>query len=961
MHLVRHWLKGYGVQNWSALPHEKTPRRTDEGLSSRFGRPVTTHTGELYSMNASNEFLASVHGKSALQLLEAQVFPDWWSFVPVAGKATYIREWTTKPMQRMDCIVAYKTNNAYNGLGVVTGAFSGGLIALDIDGHNADQRYREVAGDEYEPFGEESTLSWTSGKPGRRQVLYRVPAELVNELAHVKTLIRRMEDGIWYLGQGDTNRPAGGSAADGQPYEELVLRFNHCQSVVPGSIHPETKQPYKFLQYLEVALAPAWLLEVLRGVRRPLQWLTDEQQKALDAELGETAVPSRQIRGWFFKEEVQRLLMPRLEELVFRHEAFDAYGWKTREGSNPQRMSGCPWHGGRSGTSFQFSTLSGCWDCKACGVGGDVLDFIHKVRQKDRHAGKPQGPDLEVYVAEIATKLGFDYPACAKAVEVTTREQPVKRLTGHEFFRVAEKIDDEFENAELGDYHLMELVRDAGLSNVYRSGPQVRAALERFKLHEEQIADDPQWQIKVRGEREYLIPDFMSKPSSIMLHARGGMGKTRLAVLISKIVGQKQPMKIRGLTVEPTTSGNVLFIGNDMSMTDYAEYFDQQGIDSAGLDTWMRFKPHWQQSQYKVLVRWIKELKPVLVVVDSLTSVSTMIAAKEYEKEYANTLYRLARENGTVFPATTFLWIHHNTKDGTKFRGSDALRNAVHETWELKELTDEQRAEFGDNALILEIDKSRGMRGGDRFLIKEDIEEALSLEDLTPTVTKGNGGTGDDTPRTIVLGVLKESQEALTVQEIRYELNSRLLGRRGPGNSVSQRTIERWLKHWVSTGLVETTSVRRPGPKGGKPATCYQVVALIYQANDVANPPDFFQTHSPARDEVCDTVLSQTLGDANSAGESPEVAAETDDTAEAPPEHGKGVTEMAEEPPAGASEQVSDTSSAKTTMSQTSEAETLSGTGVSGNPGEVCDTVSLVKEIDPPAALIDDWDPRNFS
>jgi hypothetical protein len=125
-----------------------------------------------------------------------------------------------------------------------------------------------------------------------------------------------------------------------------------------------------------------------------VQWLSDADQKALDAELGETAIPSRQIRGWFFKEEVQKLLRPRLSDLVFNHPTFSKYGWKERTGDNPQGMSGCPWHGGKSGTSFQYSKTTGCWDCKACGVGGDVLDFVHKTTVGDLYAERPQGPDV---------------------------------------------------------------------------------------------------------------------------------------------------------------------------------------------------------------------------------------------------------------------------------------------------------------------------------------------------------------------------------------------------------------------------------------------------------------------------------------------------------------------------------------------------------------------------------------
>jgi hypothetical protein len=159
-----------------------------------------------------------------------------------------LKEWASKPLPREQLLEEYKAKVAYRGLGVVTGEFSGGLIAIDIDGHEADARYKAVAGYCYEPLGEESTMSWTSGKPGRRQILYRVPAAFIPEMRHIKTVILRL-DGTWALGQGDMARAAGvkpnpdalgEGARQDAPYEEVVLRFNACQSVVPGSPHPDT-------------------------------------------------------------------------------------------------------------------------------------------------------------------------------------------------------------------------------------------------------------------------------------------------------------------------------------------------------------------------------------------------------------------------------------------------------------------------------------------------------------------------------------------------------------------------------------------------------------------------------------------------------------------------------------------------------------------------------------------------
>ena len=888
--------------------------------------------------------------KTAITMMVNGHFPDWWCYVPVSGKATFVQEWTTKPLPKEKLLEIYQSKTWYTGLGVVTGEFSGGLIALDVDGHSADERLKVAAGDGYEAFGQESTMSWTSGKPGRRQVLYRVPAFMVSELRHVKTVILR-EDGEWHLGQGDTNRkPGGQESQDGTPYEELVLRFNSCQSVLPGSPHPETKQNYTFLNYnnKQVELAPAWILEVLRNVRKPLQFFSDDDTLALDQETAPTMVPARQIRGWFFKEEVQAKLRPRLADLIFNHPVFDEYGWHSREGSKPQEMSGCPWHGGSSGTAFQYATESGCWDCKACGVGGDVLDFVHKIRSKDIYATRPMGTALEGIVAEIAVELGYDYPACADAKEVTIKSEPTRRLTGAEFFQNAQAILDGHENSELAYYLLSELARDSGMSHVFRSGPQIEAAVERWICNQQTMETPEDWQARARGMRNYLIPDFLSAPSSVLLHARGGLGKTRLAVLIAKVVGQQQPMKIRGLTVAPTLPegrNNVLFIGSDMSEADYAEYLDQQGIDSSGLDRWFHYKSNWQQTQYRQLLKWLKEIQPALVVVDSLTSVSTMIAAKENEREYSNTMYRLARENGTQFPATTFLWIHHDTKGGDTFRGTDTIRNAVHETWHLEELSDEERAQHGD-ATVLTIEKSRGRRSGDRFLLREDLEEVLSLEDLTPTVQRSNRGLGDETPRTLVLGMLRDSEEGMTVKEVKFQLDATLSGRQG-AKPIAMKVVRRWVEYWVTAGLVEEVGLRQAGERGGPRAAVFNTPPPYYETNSVPNPPPFFESHSTAvdpEDGVKDTPMSLTSDVPNSDHNDAVVSTENHETQHSSSPEDEELTETAEVPETPSEGGVRDTSCAEKEVSLTPEAETLSSTGISETTEGVRDTGSLVKE-----------------
>lgn len=777
----------------------------------------------------------------ALDLLRAGAFPEWWVFVPVAGKETYVEEWTTKPLTRERLIETYKTNFAYRGLGVCTGEFSGGLIALDIDGERADARFRGVSGDEYDTFGQERTMAWTSGKPGRRQLLYRVPASVIPELRHVKTVILREGDGEWHLGQGDTNRGAGGAktASGDKPYEEVVLRFNACQSVVPGSPHPDGGR-YRWLNYNDgqVPLAPAWVMEVLRQFRKPVQWLSDADQKALDAELGETAIPSRQIRGWFFKDEVQRLLMPRLDELVFRHETFDKYGWKTREGSNPQRMSGCPWHGGQSGTSFQYSLSSGCWDCKACGIGGDVLDFVHKIRSDDMHATRPQGPDLEVYVAEIATALGFDYPACAKAVEVTTKEAPLRRMSSVEFHEELGRIYDAERNPAVRMDRMALLAAETGRR---MSGKDCESALGEYRY--KKAADEQNranaWFDEVEAQH-FIIPNFLVRPGQVILHAEGGVGKTSACLGLAKAIGTGTPMKVRGIEV-PVVQGPVLWVQSDQTLAKLKRDLQDNDIDPVRKDRWFHLRRGFQINHMREFAGWVREIKPALVVVDSIGSCSSRMQVKEIEAAFATPLYWYNEANGSPaedgFPACTIIWIHHDNANG-QVRGNRYLVNAVDEQWHLRRLTDEEKDKIREKGespsavRLIQIKKSRAGREGDLFKVIRDENFAYHVEDYTPTVRREDGGQGDPEPVTMVLEIVKQACQAeevvgqtpsgMTREAVWRELVDRLRGLKGEKAKMpTQRTVERWMNRWVEDGMLEKG--KKVTHSKGRPSVVYRL------------------------------------------------------------------------------------------------------------------------------------------
>lgn len=760
----------------------------------------------------------------AIDLLRNNYFPEAWRYVPVAGKATYIEEWEAKPLSKEQCIEAYKLRTDYQGIGVVTGKFSGGLIALDIDGPTADERYRAISGKEYEPFGEERTMAWTSGKPGRRQLLYRVPDTMVADLESF-TKIALSLDGEW----GET---AGHKKTAPADYEELVLRFNKMQSVLPGSVHPEGGR-YRWLNYndKQIAKAPGWVLDAIRPFRKPAPFATEEMSKVMEEEFGQTLLPPRQIRGWFYKEEIQAKLRPRLLELVFKHPVFDQYGWKRRGGSHPQMMCGCPWHGGASGTTFQFDEVSGQWDCKSCEVSGNPLSFIHKIRTNDMHAPSPEGTALESYVAELTTALGYSYPEDAKAQVI--KEVPRVVMNAREFHEALIKIHDEELNPALRTARMAELAAETGRR---LTGAQCLAAMDEYRYYEDSRRQNEKkewWQDVER--MQFLIPNLLMRPTQVMLHAAGGLGKTSACMGLATAVGRGTPIRIRGIDL-PVKQGPVLWIQNDQNPAKLLQDCEDNGIDPAR-DKWFIVKRGFQINHTHEFGEWIRQYKPALVVVDSIGSCSTKMQVEEKDKGFASPFYYYAEKNGNPddgFPATSIIWIHHDNANG-EARGTRYLVAAVDEQWHLRTLSEDERDSLRErrrspgNCRMIQIKKSRLGRQGDLLVVERDQDFAYSVWDYTPTERREDQGQGDPEPNTMALRVVKDrvkqaraeggdGNDRVTAKEVWERLVEELSGqgRQAP----SSKTVKRWLDRWVTNGVL-VEGKKRILPGSDKPVTSY--------------------------------------------------------------------------------------------------------------------------------------------
>ena len=789
---------------------------------------------------------------SAIEQLKNGFFPGDWSYVPVdKNKATYVAwgkgglgpdmvldRYNSNFHLRPDQISKYPGCTEYAGIGVLTGKESQGLLTIDIDGHLADARWKEFLGEHYEEHGKETTMAWWSGTPGRRQIAYMLPTGLVPSLDKIKSIIFK-EDGTWAKGGGDQNRTA---EEREKKYEEVVLRFNGCMSVLPGSVHPSDRT-YEWLNYNDgmPAPAPMWLLEVLEPYRNALsgwdhiienRWDMDALEVA--GQIG-NAGKYAACYEWWNRDEVQEQLIPRMKELIFNDPTFEKYGWVDRDGGdNPQYTSGCPIHGGESGTSFQIQQSSGLWHCKGCSARGNMLSFAMKTHLNDWDA-EPAAWRSKIYevMHPIAKALGYDLDEEIREIKKTRVEMADrKQMKPDDWFAALGEIYDTERNPAVKHHKMRLLAQKEGFSQM--TGTQCEASLieYRYAKKAEEDNSDPFWFNKVE-KLSYLIPDFIRKPSITILFAQGGCGKTATAMAFMRSVLYGESMKIRGMEM-PVEKGGVLLIQSDQSESKLVRDLEDNKIDPQECMGRFVYKRRWQMNQTDLLGDWIREHEPSLVVIDSLGSCSSRMVVSEIEKAYAHPIYDMQDLNGNVsghdgWPATSFLIIHHTNAEGN-LRGTKFLENSVDETWKLMKPSDRQKPRLtesgynAENCRLIEVCKSRLGREGDHFVVERDHDYRFEVNDWTPIVKTGATDEEgvplhDPNPREVVLEIVVNRCQEQRDQEKPIGVNARevyeLLCERMSGWTTSKppssRSVRNWLKRYFEDGLLQIEKKKKQG------------------------------------------------------------------------------------------------------------------------------------------------------
>jgi hypothetical protein len=289
---------------------------------------------------------------------------------------------------------------------------------------------------------------------------------------------------------------------------------------------------------------------------------------------------------------------------------------------------------------------------------------------------------------------------------------------------------------------------------------------------------------------EYLIPELLPKPGTLLLHGRGGCGKTMAALTIAKHIARGTPFSVRGAEV-PVEQGTVLWLNGDQNSRRIRKQFED--LDFSREDP-VQIENKVSMLWYDWFIKAVEKYQPKLVVWDSVTACMRGCAYDQNKAEYAEPMYWYSSENGESFPATTIVFIHHANKEGG-FRGTTALEDAVDISMAIRRPEKKEQEFLGTGSRLITITKSReGNEGKQLKLTQED--------DLTFTLADVEAPPGEDQPASVVDRVLVRLRDSRKPMS-RTQLNADPLC----GGKVE--AIRKALERLEAKGLVRSTGEGR--------------------------------------------------------------------------------------------------------------------------------------------------------
>jgi len=648
--------------------------------------------------------------------------------------------------------------DVFQAVGAFTGPRSGGLVILDVDRNLARLKKKWGASLEGAPLVE-------STKSNAAKYLFRVPEALWAEVKGI--------------GLSDT----------GAGYEVLWGRQGLLYGAYPGSSDGKAPEgQYGFVGDLEaIPEAPAWLVAEMKDAagREVQDGGFIKNRKALDfsdrdpdeiAEIIQSALKVIPGQGAGSRDHWIKVGMAIHSELPNERGLMLWSAWSADDPEFADEWSGS-------------NPCEEVW--KSFKKGPVTLGSLFWMADQHLPGRLWLSEDLRKVVADVEQdrvqrfrSAGLPHEEIVKRGEEAMR-RPNPSEVQHKLHEIA--MEANYRDAAA-------VVRLLIADREYKRGSQGGSLQEIFSMEQDPI--------------EYLIPDLLPKPGTVLMHGRGGCGKTMAVMTLAKHIARGIPFSVRGEEV-PVEQGTVLWLNGDQNSRRIRKQF--QELDFTADDP-VIVRNKVSMLWYPWFIQQIEEHRPSLVVWDSVTACMRGCAFDQNKAEYAEPLYWYSSENGESFPATTIVFIHHANKEGG-FRGTTALEDGVDESWAIRRPDKGELERVGASARLITINKSREGNEGKQLVLRQQADLTFELKDLPPEAGQ------EDMAASIVdrvLQRLRTRKEPMT----RRDLNADpLVGGSVEGiRKALERLVDRGLVVFEGKGSYKTfQSVSTRRGVGGKP------------------------------------------------------------------------------------------------------------------------------------------------
>lgn len=588
-------------------------------------------------------------------LLDAlETLPSSLHILPIrpGTKAPVGQGWQRPETWKREKIPPLVESEKCTALGLLLGPPSGGILAVDLDGFSTTAWVEAHTGAPIDQALPES-VSWTSGRPGRRQVGYLVP------------------QGLW--GSIKTTKIPTGTG------EALELRWSGSQSVIVGQ-HPSgsiyTYPPGGYWTERDPAPCPEWILEHLLNAGQEPSVSRSTAMVRPTARCDYTSAAGSVPLEVCLSRENRDLLAHGAPQGHRNDSGFklaaDLIGVASWLDSQGIPYDGTPEallreFASQCNPSLSEREVQSIWKSAERSRPQPALseDKLMNCIESWQRRNNLAAPYRTLVNTRPVGLSGFSMSTGISSSSVVTPDIEMYR-------RELEKLASLTDTVER-DLRIASLARTYGVR-----AETVTTHVKGFQAPETESAGAVNLAEFLSAEEAtltWLFPGLIAQGETVLLAGAPKSGKTLLAVdmAYSVVTGDNQFLG------ENVTPGRVLFVSTDESPNSTRLKLSQRGFGVEHGER-MRIMTRFDILNMEPLRAELERFKPLLVIVDSLKSITRSTDISENSPEFANSIYALKELFGAY--NTAGVLIHHEGKDRTvegiaRVRGSSAIAGAV--------------------------------------------------------------------------------------------------------------------------------------------------------------------------------------------------------------------------------------------------------------------------------------------